>query len=124
MYSKKLLSAFRLWHTSLPHDRCILVSTSIDHLEQKKKPDGVAGLVLTSRYLVESCGNHKSRLTFISQVDLRSDPVWVSIVFQLIIVPSVNVSCSHKKVCLTKILIIIPNLLNIKVEFLNLSVAC
>ncbi|KAM4584588.1 rho GTPase-activating protein 7 isoform 2-T2 [Odontesthes bonariensis] len=65
----------RTWITDLPKGACALVCTSVDH--EGVPVVGVRANVLTSRYFIEPCGAHKSRLTHVSRIDCRGRfPEW------------------------------------------------
>lgn len=64
------ISVFRAWKTDLPKGACALVMHSIDY-DTNSLGEGIHGVVLASRYLIEPCGAGKSKLTHISRVDLH-----------------------------------------------------
>ncbi|XP_061107123.1 rho GTPase-activating protein 7-like isoform X2 [Conger conger] len=70
----------RTWATDLPKGACAILGRSVDH-------DGAALMgvrvnVLTSRYFIEPCGAHKSRLTYICRTDCRGRfPEWYNKMF-------------------------------------------
>ncbi|XP_068123157.1 stAR-related lipid transfer protein 13 isoform X2 [Hyperolius riggenbachi] len=60
----------RTWRTDLPKGMCSLVATSVEH-DDAPLIGGVRAAVLDTRYLIEPCGSGKSRLIYISRVDLK-----------------------------------------------------
>ena len=49
---------------------CALVTTSVEHPKVETQ-EGIQGVVLVSHFLIEPCGTGKSRIIFMSRVDLR-----------------------------------------------------
>jgi len=60
----------RSWRCNLAHSVCVLVSTSVEHVDAPLM-GGVRAVTLASRHLVEPCGSGRSRLTHIGRVDFR-----------------------------------------------------
>ncbi|XP_005279592.2 stAR-related lipid transfer protein 8 isoform X2 [Chrysemys picta bellii] len=71
----------RKWRTDLPRGAYLLVSMSLEH-EKLQVEGGVRAVVLTSQYLIESCGMGRSKVTHVCRADLRGrSPEWYSKVF-------------------------------------------
>ncbi|KAG1671525.1 Myotubularin-related protein 13 [Nymphon striatum] len=67
----------RTWKTDMNRGGCALIEESINHPEAQISPDGVRGLVVTSRYFIEPCGSGKSRISHLSRIDMRGkSPEW------------------------------------------------
>ncbi|XP_023224842.1 rho GTPase-activating protein 7-like isoform X2 [Centruroides sculpturatus] len=60
----------RSWQTDLPKGTCILIEMSINYSNKPLMMNSIQGLVLASRYLIEPCGSGKSRISYISRIDL------------------------------------------------------
>lgn len=60
----------RSWQTDLPKGTCILIEMSINYSNKPLLINSIQGIVLASRYLIEPCGSGKSRVSYISRIDL------------------------------------------------------
>lgn len=65
------LFGFRSWRSDLPRGACVIVETSVDHALASLLLGGVRGVVLASRYLIEPCGNGRSKIMHLSRVDIK-----------------------------------------------------
>lgn len=62
---------YRSWKTDLSKGGCMIVETSVEHVDAESIPGCVRGIVLASRYLIEPCGSGKSRILHLSRVDIK-----------------------------------------------------
>ncbi|XP_039220907.1 rho GTPase-activating protein 7 isoform X1 [Crotalus tigris] len=70
----------RTWRTNLSKGACALLSFSVDH--DRAPVLGIRVNVLLSRYLIESCGTGKSKVTYMCRIDLRGHkPDWYTKAF-------------------------------------------
>uniref|UniRef100_A0A8D8HEB1 StAR-related lipid transfer protein 13 n=1 Tax=Culex pipiens TaxID=7175 RepID=A0A8D8HEB1_CULPI len=67
----------RQWNTQQSRGTCVIVEVSISHNGAQLLLDGVRGVVLASRYLIEPCGSGKCKLMHLSRVDMKGrTPDW------------------------------------------------
>ncbi|KAK8404915.1 hypothetical protein O3P69_001488 [Scylla paramamosain] len=72
----------RHWRSDLARGSCVVVETSVEHVDAPMLVGGVRGIVLASRYLIQPCGSGKSRITHISRVDMRGrTPEWYNKIY-------------------------------------------
>lgn len=57
--------------TDLPRGACVTVEISIEHPGATLLLNGVRGVVLASRYLIEPCGNGRSKIMHLARVDTK-----------------------------------------------------
>ncbi|KAL7981797.1 hypothetical protein Chor_000854 [Crotalus horridus] len=75
-----VLDSNRTWRTNLSKGACTLLSFSVDH--DRAPVLGIRVNVLLSRYLIESCGTGKSKVTYMCRIDLRGHkPDWYTKAF-------------------------------------------
>jgi deleted in liver cancer protein len=55
----------------LPRGACVTVEISIEHPGAALLLNGVRGVVLASRYLIEPCGNGRSKVMHLARVDTK-----------------------------------------------------
>ncbi|XKL64602.1 hypothetical protein PGB90_004688 [Kerria lacca] len=68
---QKDFCVLRSWKTDLSKGGCMIVETSVEHVDAESIPGCVRGIVLASRYLIEPCGSGKSRILHLSRVDIK-----------------------------------------------------
>ncbi|XP_058811625.1 stAR-related lipid transfer protein 13 [Topomyia yanbarensis] len=67
----------RQWNKQQSRGACVIVEVSISHNGAQPLLDGVRGVVLASRYLIEPCGSGKCKLMHLSRVDMKGrTPDW------------------------------------------------
>ncbi|XP_055618249.1 stAR-related lipid transfer protein 13 [Toxorhynchites rutilus septentrionalis] len=67
----------RQWNKQQTRGACVIVEVSITHNGAQLLLDGVRGVVLASRYLIEPCGSGKCKLMHLSRVDMKGrTPDW------------------------------------------------
>ncbi|KAL1227511.1 Rho GTPase-activating protein [Trichinella pseudospiralis] len=70
---KRDFCTIRIWETDLPEFRggCVLVAFSVNNNEVTELIGDVRANCLAARYVIEPAGRGRSRLTYISRIDLR-----------------------------------------------------
>lgn len=71
-FTTKLIDlTFRTSCVDLPRGACVTVEISIEHPGATLLLNGVRGVVLASRYLIEPCGNGRSKIMHLARVDTK-----------------------------------------------------